>query len=80
MDYAMQSSGWLMLDAVENLFKYAKERVYTEKNGNYNLKSICTLFICIRISVCACVRKYLYNVTMLFIYVHNNEIYYSNQN
>lgn len=35
MDYAMQSSGWLMLDAVENLFKYAKERVYTEKNGNY---------------------------------------------
>ncbi|KAL2713079.1 DNA repair endonuclease XPF isoform X1 [Vespula squamosa] len=32
MDYAMQSSGWLMLDAVENLFKYAKERVYSDKN------------------------------------------------
>lgn len=32
MEYAMQSSGWLLLDAVENLFKYAKQRVYTEKN------------------------------------------------
>lgn len=74
MDYAMQSSGWLMLDAVENLFKYAKERVYTEKNGNYNLKSIYTLFICIRVSLYAC--TYLYNVIILFI--QNNEIYYSN--
>ncbi|XP_015186628.1 PREDICTED: DNA repair endonuclease XPF isoform X1 [Polistes dominula] len=32
MEYAMKSSGWLMLDAVENLFKFAKDRVYTEKN------------------------------------------------
>lgn len=32
MEYAMKSSGWLMLDAVENLFKFAKERVYTDKN------------------------------------------------
>lgn len=69
MDYAMQSSGWLMLDAVENLFKYARERVYTEKNGNYNLKSIYMLLIYI---------SYVTNVNLLFIY--NNEIYYSNQN
>lgn len=65
----MQSSGWLMLDAVENLFKYARERVYTEKNGNYNLKSIYMLLIYI---------SYVTNVNLLFIY--NNEIYYSNQN
>ncbi|KAK2583994.1 hypothetical protein KPH14_006454 [Odynerus spinipes] len=32
MEYVTQSSGWLMLDAVENLFKYARQRVYTEKN------------------------------------------------
>ncbi|KAG7203362.1 hypothetical protein KM043_013437 [Ampulex compressa] len=31
MDYAIKNSGWLMLDAVENLFKYAAQRVYNDK-------------------------------------------------
>lgn len=32
MEYAVKASGWIMLDEVENLFKYAKSRVYTDKN------------------------------------------------
>lgn len=32
MEYAVKASGWIMLDEVENIFKYAKGRVYTEKN------------------------------------------------
>lgn len=32
MDYAIKSSGWIMSGEAENLFKYAKSRVYTEKN------------------------------------------------
>lgn len=32
MDYAVKASAWIMLDEAENLFKYAKNRVYTEKN------------------------------------------------
>lgn len=31
-EYAMNSSGWLLLDAVENLFICAKRRVYNEKD------------------------------------------------
>lgn len=32
MEYAVKASGWIMLDEFENLFKYAKSRVYTERN------------------------------------------------
>lgn len=32
MEYAMKAGGWIMLDEFENLFKYARSRVYTEKN------------------------------------------------
>ncbi|XP_033212535.1 DNA repair endonuclease XPF isoform X1 [Belonocnema kinseyi] len=32
MDYAVKSSGWLVLDVVENMFKAAKARVYNDKN------------------------------------------------
>ncbi|XP_014486735.1 PREDICTED: DNA repair endonuclease XPF [Dinoponera quadriceps] len=32
MDYAVKASGWIMLDEAENLFKYARNRVYTERN------------------------------------------------
>ncbi|XP_011692831.1 PREDICTED: DNA repair endonuclease XPF [Wasmannia auropunctata] len=31
MEYAMKSGGWIMLPEFENLFKYARSRVYTEK-------------------------------------------------
>ncbi|XP_076298150.1 DNA repair endonuclease XPF mei-9 isoform X1 [Lasioglossum baleicum] len=33
MEYAVKNSGWLMLDAVDVLFKNAKNRVYNEKTG-----------------------------------------------
>ncbi|XP_028048200.1 DNA repair endonuclease XPF isoform X1 [Monomorium pharaonis] len=32
MEYAMKAGGWIMLDEFENLIKYAKSRVYTDKN------------------------------------------------
>lgn len=32
MDYAVKSSGWLILDVVENMFKAAKARVYNDNN------------------------------------------------
>lgn len=32
MEYAVQTSGWIMLDEFENLFKYAKSRVFTDRN------------------------------------------------
>ncbi|XP_011868390.1 PREDICTED: DNA repair endonuclease XPF [Vollenhovia emeryi] len=32
MEYAMKAGGWIMLDEFEKLFKYAKSRVYTDKN------------------------------------------------
>ncbi|XP_019886917.2 DNA repair endonuclease XPF [Ooceraea biroi] len=32
MEYAVKASGWIMLDEAENLFKYAKSRVYTDKS------------------------------------------------
>lgn len=32
MEYAMKAGGWIMLNEFENLFKYARSRVYTEKN------------------------------------------------
>lgn len=32
MEYAVKASGWIMLDEVDNLFKYARSRVYTDKN------------------------------------------------
>ncbi|KAI4498440.1 hypothetical protein M0802_006375 [Mischocyttarus mexicanus] len=31
-EYAIKSSGWLLLDEVDGLFKFAKERVYTDKH------------------------------------------------
>ncbi|XP_053593687.1 DNA repair endonuclease XPF [Microplitis demolitor] len=32
MEYAMKGSGWLILDAVDDLFTHAKSRVYNNKN------------------------------------------------
>lgn len=31
----MKGSGWLILDAVDDLFTHAKSRVYNNKNGNF---------------------------------------------
>lgn len=31
--YANNSSGWVFLDAAEQIFKIAKERVYNDKDG-----------------------------------------------
>ncbi|XP_051174347.1 DNA repair endonuclease XPF [Leptopilina boulardi] len=33
MDYAIKSSGWMVLDIVESMFKAAKARVYNENNN-----------------------------------------------
>ncbi|XP_071565965.1 DNA repair endonuclease XPF [Temnothorax nylanderi] len=32
MEYAVKAGGWIMLDEFEKLFKYARSRVYTDKN------------------------------------------------
>lgn len=32
-DYAMNCSGWISLDIVEDMYKQAKSRVYNEKKG-----------------------------------------------
>lgn len=34
--YANNSSGWVFLDAAEQIFKKTKERVYNDKDGNLN--------------------------------------------
>lgn len=32
-EYAMNNSGWILLDAAEQIFKVARERVYNNKDG-----------------------------------------------
>jgi hypothetical protein len=34
MEYAMHSSGWTVLDSVDDMFKNAKLRVYSESGSN----------------------------------------------
>lgn len=42
-EYAMSNSGWILLDAAEQIFKLARERVYNSKDGmqKYLILSIC---------------------------------------
>lgn len=35
--YAMNNSGWILLDSAEQIFKLSKERVYNAKDGKKNL-------------------------------------------
>lgn len=37
--YANNSSGWVLLDAAEQVFKITKERVYNDKDGKFTCKS-----------------------------------------
>ena len=37
MEYAMKSSGWTVLDIVDDMFKNAKLRVYNEKGGKFRI-------------------------------------------
>lgn len=38
--YANNSSGWVLLDAAEQVFKITKERVYNDKDGKFILQVI----------------------------------------
>lgn len=38
--YANNSSGWVLLDAAEQVFKLTKERVYNDKDGKFILQGI----------------------------------------
>lgn len=33
-EYAMNSSGWVLLEAADQIFKLSRERVYNDKDGN----------------------------------------------
>lgn len=39
-DYAMNNSGWILLEAAEKLFKFARERVYNKDDGMKGLVGI----------------------------------------
>lgn len=48
VEYAMKSSGWMMLDIVDDVFKHARSRIYNEKNGtirsnNFSIQNYTTL-------------------------------------
>lgn len=43
-EYAMSNSGWILLDAAEQIFKIARERVYNSKDGNSLLTNRLHLF------------------------------------
>lgn len=34
-EYAMNNSGWVLLDTAEQIFKISRERVYNSKDGLY---------------------------------------------
>lgn len=36
-EYAMNNSGWILLDSAEQIFKYVRERIYNSKDGLYQL-------------------------------------------
>lgn len=81
MEYAVKASAWIMLDEVENLFKYAKSRVYTEKNEikpEPNPKWVALSEVLIEIQ-----QKHTKddeNVEKVLILVHDNNICYQLKN
>lgn len=34
-EYAMSNSGWILLDAAEQIFKITRDRVYNSKDGKF---------------------------------------------
>lgn len=39
-EYAMSNSGWILLDAAEQIFKTTKDRVYNDKDGQLTLQYV----------------------------------------
>lgn len=77
MEYAVKASGWIMLDEVENLFKYARSRVYTEKNEikpEPNPKWIALSQVLSEIQEQKLKKKNSENVDKVLILVHDNNI------
>jgi DNA excision repair protein ERCC-4 len=82
MEYAVKTSGWIMLDEAENLFKYAKSRVYTERDElkpEPNPKWIALTEVLNEIQE----QKYKKadpSIDKVFILVHDNNICYQLKN
>lgn len=77
MEYAVKASGWIMLDEVENLFKYARSRVYTDKNElkpEPNPKWIALSQVLSEIQEQKLKKKDSENVDKVLILVHDNNI------
>ncbi|CAL1683726.1 unnamed protein product [Lasius platythorax] len=77
MEYAVKASGWIMLDEVENLFKYARSRVYTNKNElkpEPNPKWIALSEVLSEIQEQKHKKKDSENIDKVLILVHDNNI------
>ncbi|KYN39320.1 DNA repair endonuclease XPF, partial [Trachymyrmex septentrionalis] len=78
MEYAMKAGGWIMLDEFENLFKYARSRVYTEKNElkpESNPKWEALSEVLFEIQEQKHKKKDYENIDKVLILVHDNYIY-----
>lgn len=77
MEYAVKASGWIMLNEVENLFKYAKSRVYTDKNElkpEPNPKWLALSEVLLEIQEQKRKKRDNGNVDKVLILVHDNNI------
>lgn len=45
--YANNSSGWVFLDAAEQIFKITKERVYNDKDGRTTIERLALFLLMI---------------------------------
>ncbi|KYM86435.1 DNA repair endonuclease XPF, partial [Atta colombica] len=78
MEYAMKAGGWIMLNEFENLFKYARSRVYTEKNElkpEPNPKWEALSEVLFEIQEQKHKKKDYENINKVLILVHDNHIY-----
>lgn len=77
MEYAVKAGGWIMLDEFENLFKYAKSRVYTDKNElkpESNPKWEALSEVLLEIQEQKHKKKDYENIDKVLILVHDNNI------
>ncbi|KAL6435890.1 hypothetical protein ACFW04_005629 [Cataglyphis niger] len=77
MEYAVKASGWIMLDEVENLFKYARSRVYTDKDElkpEPNPKWLALSEVLSEIQEQKYKKKDSENINKVLILVHDNNI------
>jgi len=77
MEYAVKAGGWIMLDEFENLFKYAKSRVYTDKDElkpEPNPKWEALSEVLLEIQEQKHKKKDYENIDKVLILVHDNNI------